>query len=377
MTITLKEYLKGHRKVAHAAKLLCASVIALIAARFLKSEDHAALGEFFEYVFILLVALSFYQFYRAKKIARKEYMTAPPESLDVDGLKSVRRINFAAIGLIVVYFIMPVVLNGDGVDQKLDAGQGFDEVNYHASLSKAMAKMSKEQVEAYNWAVSDVDVRNFVARYGKSPTPRDVVIGEADAYIKSNKDKIVQLDKKLAGMTAEVQENDEKRAEALRLLKTVVPNVTYVGYSDESVKKRKESCTDIVCSKQGNDVYPPHIWYTIDNKNNLKLKSLPCTISYRANGSNLTYTKETDCLKDVTQANNGEYYILLHPDGKEDFSNGVATISFDYEKAAIPDPASNWRELNAMPDKLPELQQLEAAKRAIEVAESAKRTILR
>jgi hypothetical protein len=375
MSITLKEHLKGHREVGRVATLLCAAVLAGIIERIVIAGGHAAAGALLEYAFIALVALAFYQLYRAKKIAKQEYGAAAPEQLNLEGIKRNRLFWFAAIGLVAMYFILPTFLNGEGVDQRLDASQGFDELNYHASLNKAMSHMRKDQIEAYNWAVSDLQLRTFVGRYGKSPTPREVVTGEANAYIKANQEKIVELGKKLAGMRAEVQANADKRTEALRLLKTLVPTVTYMGYSLDTIKKREEkaSCVDIVCSKQGNDVYPPHIWYTIENKNNLKLNSLPCTISYHAKGSELTYTQEKECLKDVSQLNNGEYIVQLNPAGNEDFLEGAGTVTFHYEKATITDPSNNWRELNAMPDELPEVQQLAEAKQKIEMAASAKK----
>ncbi|HDR9482908.1 TPA: hypothetical protein QDC20_006357 [Burkholderia aenigmatica] len=378
MSVTLKEYVGSHRDAERGVMFLCAGVGALIAERVLKSLNYPGLGEACGYAFILLTLFAFYLLLRTMRIAKKEYQAAAPECVDLSRVKRIRYLWIAVGGLFVVHFVLFKTLGGEGVDRKLDASNGFDEVNYHASLTKAMSEMTAEQVEAYNWAVSDLDVRTFVGRYGKSPTARDVVLGEANRYIRLNEDKIDRLKEKLATMEPEIKDNKERRAEALRLLKTVVPRITYVGYSIKTEERRKnrDSCTDIVCSNQGNDVYPPAIWYTIDNQSDLKLVSLPCTIEYHAKGKQTTYTEKKECLKNL-EPTNGEYGVTLNPGGNDNFSEGVATIAFNYEQATMPDPSSKWSELSAMPAKLPELEQLDSARSAIEKAESVKSAVRR
>lgn len=376
MSTTLKEYRKNHPKVKIATYVLYGAAAIFILSAALSYRGEAQLATYAENIGLALAAGAFVALWWARKAADAEYKQIPQEDKDKTENKSATEPSYwklVVLGIALVAWKASSFIDGEGINHKLDVTQGYDEMHYRVSLTKATEKMTPDQISAFNWAVTNLDAPTLISRYGKSPTVREVVVGQANLAIETESKRIKSLEEKLLGMKRETEENEGKRQEALALLKTLVPKSLVVDYSlaVNNARKKNEGCKDIVCSSQDNEAYPPTLWYVLDNPRNLKLTSLPCTVTYQAKELGQKYTGSFDCVR-ADRNDAGQYYVLLSPGGKEDFSNGVATIAPDYANAKIKDPASTYGEVNALPATLREQQQVEEAKWNIDTAKMAK-----
>jgi len=93
-------------------------------------------------------------------------------------------------------------MDGTGVDTKLASK---DEFSYQVTLNRAAMEMSREQMQAYNWAVSDLKLTQLLAKY-PGITPRKVIEREADEYVAR---KTRELENLKADFQTKVQEQGE------------------------------------------------------------------------------------------------------------------------------------------------------------------------
>lgn len=78
-------------------------------------------------------------------------------------------------GLAVTVFALTLAACSKGIDRKFDSADG--DAAYRASLEQVVQEAGKQDLEAFNWAVSDLNLQALNARY-PNRTPRDVIRGE-------------------------------------------------------------------------------------------------------------------------------------------------------------------------------------------------------
>ena len=80
-----------------------------------------------------------------------------------------------------------------GLDSHLNTSEGKEK--YHASLNAAAKDFSQEELDAFNWAVSDLSLENLNARY-PGAAPRQVIRGEVALVLAELPAKIVTLEQR-------------------------------------------------------------------------------------------------------------------------------------------------------------------------------------
>ena len=120
----------------------------------------------------------------------------------------------------------------EGLDQILSTE---NERPYRESLNQAWAKMTPEQQEAYNWAVSDINLDQFFVRYPKA-TPRQVITQEADSYIALQSQKLAAATAELAQALPRLAEQEAEVAEVTAELQKIVAKP--VGITKEWHRER-------------------------------------------------------------------------------------------------------------------------------------------
>lgn len=81
---------------------------------------------------------------------------------------------------------------GKGIDKSLVTDKGAEA--YRASLNEAWTNMTGEEQEAFNWAVSDLNIELLNQRYPNA-TPKEVIRGEVKKVLKGFPDQIAELEK--------------------------------------------------------------------------------------------------------------------------------------------------------------------------------------
>lgn len=79
-------------------------------------------------------------------------------------------------------------------DQALATGSTSEA--YRASLDPIFTQMSAEQQEAFDWAVSDLDLAELHAKYPNA-SPSEIIRGEVDEVLETYPDKIQELKRRL------------------------------------------------------------------------------------------------------------------------------------------------------------------------------------
>lgn len=81
--------------------------------------------------------------------------------------------------------------SGKGIDRKLETGQGGDA--YNASIAQAAKDMTQDDVQAFDWAVSDLSLETLNQRYPNG-TPRGVIQGESRLVREQASKRIAELE---------------------------------------------------------------------------------------------------------------------------------------------------------------------------------------
>ena len=90
-----------------------------------------------------------------------------------------------------------------GLDKPLLTGAGSEA--YKASLAAAVKDMDDNQVQAFDWAVSDLSIDTLNNRY-PNQTPRKIIQGEVQDILGKSPAEIVELEKQAAAWNAVIQE---------------------------------------------------------------------------------------------------------------------------------------------------------------------------
>ena len=90
-----------------------------------------------------------------------------------------------------------------GLDKPLLTGAGSEA--YKASLAAAVKDMDDNQVQAFDWAVSDLSIDALNNRY-PNQTPRKIIQGEVQDILGKSPAEIVELEKQAAAWNAAIQE---------------------------------------------------------------------------------------------------------------------------------------------------------------------------
>lgn len=110
-------------------------------------------------------------------------------------MKSIAKlIALAAIGAALVG------CSGKGLDKNISRK---DEASYRETLNQAWKDMTEEQQNAFNWAVSNLDIPTLQARYADKLTPRNVIESEATQHAQAHTKNIADLTAALVRRKAE------------------------------------------------------------------------------------------------------------------------------------------------------------------------------
>jgi hypothetical protein len=210
---------------------------------------------------------------------------------------------------------------GEGLDAKLDAAKGFD-VNYQATLSKAFEKMTGDQRGVYNWAVENLTDGQFVAKYGKEPTVREVMKGQIKMANDANEEAILNQMKLIEGSAAEIAERTRLRKEARQLLQSISATGTVARST-----KTQTICEGVVCS----ETQPVVVDVVVSNPKSIKLKRLQCSAIITPAGGSTTYTyKLWDECSDA-----GDWVKSITLPAGVSFDGAKVDVTFDFENAEV------------------------------------------
>lgn len=263
-------------------------------------------------------------------------------------VKSASRRSVIVLLCLALIWSIAALAPGIGVQYRLNVRDGTDSDGYRASLLRASERMSPAQRTAYNWAVSSLDSEALISRYGVTPTPREVIVGEVSRVVDEKRRQIAVLEKKLANQKDLVAESERRRREMiLELSKTYSPQVIEVSYADVAPGVEDED----VAEDGG-----LFLWYRIENPKAKRISILPCRATFRSNSTSLQQSREFDCL--ANRAPNGHYFLRLSR-GAASNVGAEATIQPDYENALW---LSNGQLSRVVQDTLFELAELRAAK---------------
>lgn len=226
------------------------------------------------------------------------------------------------------------VLPGSGVQTTLDASQGLEDGRFLASQRTAFLRMSPVQVEAFEWAMGQLNGELFIQRYGRSPSVRQVVVGEVMRAVDARRREIETLRGKLAGMEKLVEETEIRRQRALDALGRVRPSVTQVDREEHGYSVR----------------------YRIDLPAGVSFKRLPCNVIYRGRDQARERRQGFDCV-DRPRMPSGEYRVALL--GMKQLPVAVV-IEAQYDLATLIAPATS---AYFVPPQVPEVTALQEAQR--------------
>lgn len=184
------------------------------------------------------------------------------------------------------------VMPGSGVQSRLDARDGIKGEAFQKSLQRATQKMTRLQMESYNWAVSDLDETTFVQRYGTTPSVRAVIVGQVARFVDEGRKRAAFLDEQLQKIPGEWQAGERSYEQALDLLSTYRPVVTRVEYGKQQWGGGAE------------------VYYELLNPNVLRQEALPCRLLWRGGPASIQQSLNFDCLAQK-RATNGEYLLMI------------------------------------------------------------------
>lgn len=256
-------------------------------------------------------------------------------------MRTMKRLEICVVAAVAVSLAACDFVGGEGLDAKLDASAGYD-VNYQASLSTAILKMTREQVELYTWAVTDLTIGFFISHYGKHPTARQVISGELDRLAQNNKNLLAKQTEILANMAVEVAKRQQLQTKARDLIGHLVATGEVV------VSKRvTKDCHGIVCSDE--ETTQTFINYVVEDPDKLHLGSVPCSAVLAPKGKVDIVSYD---LADCQIA--GRHQLEITPPRGVSLAGAVVGIVFDYDKAWTADQYSYQY---SIPEDLPEVAQ--------------------
>lgn len=228
---------------------------------------------------------------------------------------------------------------GSGVQHRLDAREGVESQVFQGSLHQAMKGMTPTQIEAYNWAVNELDTKTFVARYGSTPTVREVIIGQVARVVDEGRKRTAFLDEQFQKMPGRVEASLRSYQQALDLLGTYQPVVTRIEYGD----RRWSGSSDLAL-----------VSYKLMNPKRLQLETLPCRLMWKVGSASGRQSYDFDCLTQKRMAN-GEYFLAVPVfRGKK---LPTVEVVLDMCRMQSPDkcPSMPWDSIGLVQDLLPEL----------------------
>lgn len=190
-----------------------------------------------------------------------------------------------------------ILVPGFGIQSVLDARHGTTETAFAASLEKAVVRMPAAQIRALEWALSRLDSKTFVSRYGQAPLVRQVIVGEIMFALDEARREIADAEMKIMNKNKELEESNIRRKKVLSLLNTVVPVITQI---------------DIPRVGSGEGFW---VRYRIENPLAIPLEVLPCRVVYHSRNQNRVYERDFDCLSMISDLGEGYIVKLKKMDG--------------------------------------------------------------
>lgn len=210
---------------------------------------------------------------------------------------------------------------GKGMEAKLDASQGYD-VNYHASLAKAVLDMTKEQQKTYSWLVANLSQEYFIAYYGKTPTVKEVMQGQLSKFTETNTREFAEQTALLVTKAAEIAEAKAAQKKARDLLHSITTTlkVTPLGASPES------TCKGIACESTNEQLILAD--YVVNNPRHVVLAALPCYAEFTQPGK-----PEPTSVAIGSCHETGRYQYKVSLPKDVDVAKSTVTIKYDDDKA--------------------------------------------
>lgn len=182
---------------------------------------------------------------------------------------------------------------GSGTNRRLDIRNGVESEAFQVSLLLAMKNMTHNQITAYNWAVSDMDSKTFVTRYGATPSVREVIVGQVMRFIDEKRRHTAELNQQFPQVPERFEAAKRSYQHLLNVIAAHRPVVTKVEYSYKRENGKPERAL---------------LSYKLLIPSNLKLTSYPCQLSWRQGVASIQQNIIFDCLA-LAHGSNGEYRI--------------------------------------------------------------------
>lgn len=210
--------------------------------------------------------------------------------------------------LLCSFVLLAACGSGEGINARLDASHGYD-VNFKASVIKALDKTSDQQREVFLAAIEALPPAHFLARYGKEPTVKEVTLGELDRYIAKTTEKVEHLQ-----ADSDIPRIQQKTSAAERELDKVTGSVTSIIQKDFD----PSDCENSGCIK-----YAIHV--KINNPNGIKFTRLPCIVEVMLqNTSSFTTLEIANCGGN----DKGEYVFEVSDMKTISYINAITKVSF-------------------------------------------------
>lgn len=251
--------------------------------------------------------------------------------------------SFSVLLLLLLVWSCVTLLSGGGLQTRLDARSGIGGERFIADRDRALQGLSMAQINAFEWALRRLDNETLLARYGGSPTVREVIVGEIIRVVDEKNREISELESQLAIVREQVNDSEKQREEVLAALRPFSPTITSISHPD------------------GVGDSQLLVRYRLTIPKNLELKSLPCHLVYRRYVMTRTEAVDFDCLaQPITR--NGEYQVRI--------AAGETVVSFEalYEDAKVVGRSSSEPLMDAVPYSLPALKALRDARRERQLA---------
>ncbi len=195
--------------------------------------------------------------------------------------------------LLVIIWGVTTMLPGEGVQSRLDASHGLDEVYFPVSLRKAMEKMTLVQAEAIEWAMMNIPNEEiFLARYGASPTIRQIIVGEVMRVVDEKRQQVAALESTFPDIEGKIKFREASLSSLNKLLQNYEPTITYIGYPEDGADG------DLI------------VRYRFDKAVKVQLKELPCLLTYRVRYLVRQHQIAFNCLAQA-KAINDEFYVQV------------------------------------------------------------------
>ncbi len=110
----------------------------------------------------------------------------------------------------IVFCALLVSACSRGLDRPLITSQGFDA--YKSSLAEAIKDMDQKEMQAFDWAVSDLSIEALNTHY-PNQSPRKVIRGEASKVLNEFPMQIAELERQVASWTVAMAEMNKVAAE--------------------------------------------------------------------------------------------------------------------------------------------------------------------